>query len=243
MFTSVSAMLQIYDWFPSDMFHLKGKCSIFFIKVPFVLQKVLIKQLWNLLQLCTFLFMVCLCGSLSWQLLLPAAVGFLEGQFQGPGRQQVGRTTAVGFWGKWAPSGEWLSGCQLSCLGVLACLSSDFIFKWTITALEHPRALAYKVLLATVNTRCLYFLKWHRSCNSKSCNFSLTGREGQETDCWKQMPMESQVLHLCKIILVCFSSNSGLSKSPVQLVNIPQAFFSLSCAERLTTFTFCRMLV
>jgi len=51
MFTSVSDMLQIYDWFPSEMFHLKGKCSIFFFKVLFVLQKILIKQLHNPLQL------------------------------------------------------------------------------------------------------------------------------------------------------------------------------------------------
>ena len=79
MFTSVSDMLQIYDWFPSQMFHLKGKCSIFFIKLPFVLQKVLIEELQNPLQLCTFPFTIRLCGSLSWQLLLPAAVEFLEG--------------------------------------------------------------------------------------------------------------------------------------------------------------------
>lgn len=65
MFTSVSDMLQIYDWFSLEMFHSKGKCTTFFIKVPFVLQKVLIKQLQNSLQLCTFLFTVCLCGSLS----------------------------------------------------------------------------------------------------------------------------------------------------------------------------------
>lgn len=79
MSTSVSDMLQIHDWLPSEMFHLKGKCSIFFIKLPSILQKVLIKQLQNPLELCTFLFTVCLRGSLSWQLPIPAAAELLEG--------------------------------------------------------------------------------------------------------------------------------------------------------------------
>lgn len=72
-------MLQIYDWFPLEKFHLKDKCIIFFVKVPFVLQKILMKQVQNPFQLCTFLFTLGLCGSLSWQLLLLPAVEVFRG--------------------------------------------------------------------------------------------------------------------------------------------------------------------
>lgn len=124
-------MLQVWELFPWEMFNLKERHSSSFTEVPFVLQKLLIKQLYGSLQSRSFLFMIQLCGCLSWH------EGFGWVVWELP-RQQVGHTTSIGFWGKWAPSGEWLSACQLNHQGVWDCPGLDHIFTCIVTALEHP---------------------------------------------------------------------------------------------------------
>jgi len=74
--------------------------------------------------------MVCLCGSLSWQLLLPAAVlqpseflVFIEVVLK---PQQVAGCLCFQMLDFGENGLPLVSGCQLDCLGVLACPSQIF---------------------------------------------------------------------------------------------------------------------